>query len=78
MITAGKDEGQTGIVSKVHRDSKEPGVIVKGMNLVPVQAELFCALLTMCTGLCPLAESALLAAVQKAHQKDARAAWWHC
>ena len=43
MITAGKDEGQTGIVSKVHRDPKDPGVIVKGMNLVLFQAELACA-----------------------------------
>ena len=34
MITAGKDAGQTGIVSKVHRDCKSPAVTVKGMNLV--------------------------------------------
>lgn len=33
MITAGKDAGQTGIISKVHRDLKKPGVTVKGMNL---------------------------------------------
>ncbi len=34
MITAGKDAGQTGVISKVHRDVKKPGVTVKGMNLV--------------------------------------------
>ena len=34
IIKAGKDAGQTGIISKVHRDNKKPGVIVKGMNLV--------------------------------------------
>ena len=38
MITAGKDAGQTGIISKVHRDAKRPGVTVKGMNLVILQA----------------------------------------
>lgn len=36
MITAGKDAGQTGVISKVHRDLKKPGVTVKGMNLVCV------------------------------------------
>jgi len=34
MITAGKDAGQTGVISKVHRDLKKPGVTVKGLNLV--------------------------------------------
>ena len=34
VITSGKDAGQTGIVSKVHRDLKKPGVTVKGLNLV--------------------------------------------
>ena len=34
IIRAGKDAGQTGIISKVDRDLKNPGVIVKGMNLV--------------------------------------------
>lgn len=34
MITRGKDAGQTGLISKVHRDDKKPGVTVKGMNLV--------------------------------------------
>ena len=34
VITKGKDAGQTGVISKVHRDSKKPGVTVKGMNLV--------------------------------------------
>lgn len=33
MITAGKDAGQTGVISKVHRDLKKPGVTVKGLNL---------------------------------------------
>lgn len=33
MITAGKDAGQTGVISKVHRDEKKPGVTVKGLNL---------------------------------------------
>lgn len=33
VITSGKDAGQTGIVSKVHRDLKKPGVTVKGLNL---------------------------------------------
>ncbi|KAL3139644.1 hypothetical protein ABBQ38_003961 [Trebouxia sp. C0009 RCD-2024] len=33
IIRAGKDAGQTGVISKVHRDVKRPGVIVKGMNL---------------------------------------------
>lgn len=33
MITRGKDAGQTGLISKVHRDDKKPGVTVKGMNL---------------------------------------------
>ena len=34
VITKGKDAGQTGVISKVHRDNKKPGVTVKGMNLV--------------------------------------------
>lgn len=34
VITAGKDAGQTGVISKVHRDEKKPGVTVKGLNLV--------------------------------------------
>ena len=34
VITAGKDKGQTGIVSKVIRDEKIPKVIVEGRNLV--------------------------------------------
>jgi ribosomal protein L24 len=34
VITAGKDKGQTGIVSKVIRDEKIPRVIVEGRNLV--------------------------------------------
>lgn len=34
VITAGKDKGQTGIVSKVIRDVKIPRVIVEGRNLV--------------------------------------------
>jgi len=33
VITAGKDKGQTGIVSKVIRDEKIPKVIVEGRNL---------------------------------------------
>lgn len=38
VIRAGKDAGQTGVISRVHRDDKNPGVIVKGMNLVMLQA----------------------------------------
>ena len=34
VITAGKDKGQTGIVTKVIRDDKIPQVIVEGRNLV--------------------------------------------
>ena len=34
VITAGKDKGQTGIVTKVIRDEKIPQVIVEGRNLV--------------------------------------------
>lgn len=34
IIRTGKDAGQTGVISKVHRDVKRPGVTVKGMNLV--------------------------------------------
>lgn len=34
IITAGKDKGQTGIVSKVIRDERIPKVIVEGRNLV--------------------------------------------
>ncbi len=34
VITAGKDKGQTGIVTKVIRDEKIPRVIVEGRNLV--------------------------------------------
>ncbi len=34
VITAGKDKGQTGIVSRVIRDVKIPRVIVEGRNLV--------------------------------------------
>ena len=34
VITAGKDKGQTGIVTKVIRDEKIPKVIVEGRNLV--------------------------------------------
>lgn len=37
IITAGKDKGQTGIVSKVIRDEKIPRVIVEGRNLVRAQ-----------------------------------------
>ncbi|CAK0735740.1 hypothetical protein CVIRNUC_000631 [Coccomyxa viridis] len=33
VITAGKDKGQTGIVTKVIRDEKIPRVIVEGRNL---------------------------------------------
>lgn len=33
IIRTGKDAGQTGVISKVHRDVKRPGVTVKGMNL---------------------------------------------
>lgn len=40
IIKAGKDAGQTGIISKVHRDNKKPGVIVKGMNLVMLHLQL--------------------------------------
>ena len=42
IIRAGKDAGQTGIISKVHRDDKNPGVIVKGMNLVILQFTVYC------------------------------------
>lgn len=49
MITAGKDAGQTGIVSKVHRDPKSPGVTVKGMNLVMPRSQ---QPLTMWYGTC--------------------------
>lgn len=34
VITAGKDKGQAGIVTKVIRDEKIPRVIVEGRNLV--------------------------------------------
>jgi len=34
VITAGKDKGQAGIVSRVIRDVKIPRVIVEGRNLV--------------------------------------------
>ena len=34
VITAGKDKGQTGIVTKVIRDERIPKVIVEGRNLV--------------------------------------------
>ena len=34
VITAGKDKGESGIVSKVIRDEKIPRVIVEGRNLV--------------------------------------------
>ena len=34
VIIAGKDKGETGIVSKVIRDDKIPRVIVEGRNLV--------------------------------------------
>lgn len=34
VITAGKDKGETGIVSRVIRDDKIPRVIVEGRNLV--------------------------------------------
>ena len=34
VITAGKDKGETGIVSKVIRDDKIPRVVVEGRNLV--------------------------------------------
>ncbi|KAK9865893.1 hypothetical protein WJX84_005769 [Apatococcus fuscideae] len=33
MITAGKDKGRTGTVSRVIRDSRKPLVIVEGLNL---------------------------------------------
>ena len=42
IIKAGKDAGQTGIISKVHRDKKNPGVIVKGMNLVMLHLSVYC------------------------------------
>lgn len=42
IIRAGKDAGQTGIISKVHRDNKNPGVIVKGMNLVMLHFSVYC------------------------------------
>ena len=41
IIKAGKDAGQTGIISKVHRDNKNPGVIVKGMNLVMMRLSVY-------------------------------------
>ena len=34
MITAGKDRGRTGTVSRVIRDSRKPLVVVEGLNLV--------------------------------------------
>ncbi len=49
MITAGKDAGQTGVISKVHRDLKKPGVTVKGLNLVCQCSDLYnCC--ELCTG----------------------------
>lgn len=44
IIKAGKDAGQTGIISKVHRDNKKPGVTVKGMNLVMLHLQLSLAI----------------------------------
>ena len=38
VITAGKDKGQTGIVTKVIRDERIPKVIVEGRNLVELRA----------------------------------------
>ena len=38
VITAGKDKGQTGIVTKVIRDEKIPQVIVEGRNLVRISS----------------------------------------
>lgn len=46
VIIAGKDKGQTGIVSKVIRDDKIPRVIVEGRNLV--RHQISCSALASC------------------------------
>jgi len=38
IITAGKDRGQVGTVTKVIRDEKFPRVLVEGLNLVSIMA----------------------------------------
>ena len=34
QIMAGRDKGQTGVIARVIRDDKKPGVVVEGRNLV--------------------------------------------
>jgi ribosomal protein S4E len=45
LITAGKDRGETGTVTKVIRDEKRPRVIVEGLNLVGARISFICGLL---------------------------------
>lgn len=42
MVTAGKDRGQVGTVTKVIRDEKYPRVLVEGLNLVSLPAPTSC------------------------------------
>ena len=79
IITAGKDKGQTGIVTKVIRDERIPKVIVEGRNLVelytspglPFSSSMF-LVLAPCGG---RYDTIVVYAEQESNQADSRQPW---